>query len=118
MCSARNTTPMPPRPATASILYPASSSPISGRRTAIGLPSSPRPAAVGRRATSSEEPGPTAICWMLSEVVEAAEHLVDVSRVGGHVEDDIQVELWRRLAQELTERGRGIPGPLCVLLHD
>src|SRR4029079_13231124 len=115
-CSARKTTPMPPRPATASILYPATSSPISGRRISPP-PSSETPGAVGLRATSSEEPGPTAIARMLRQCVETAEHLVDVSRVRGHIEDPIEIEIGCFLGQQLAERGTGVPRSLCVLLN-
>src|SRR5258706_669758 len=117
-CSARNTTPIPPRPATASILKPASSSPISGRRTAIRPPSSPTPGAVGLRATSSDEPGPTLMPGTLGQTVESAEDLVDVSRVCRHVEDRVQVEFRRRLAEQLPERSARVPGTLGVLLDD
>src|SRR3954447_12454722 len=85
---------------------------------AIGLPSSSTPAAVGRRATSSEEPGPTAIAGMLSERVQAAQQLVDVSRVGSHVEYRVEVELRCRLRKQFTERRARVPRALGVLLDD
>src|SRR5258706_7094014 len=109
---------MPPRPATASILYPASSSLISGRRTTIGAPSAVTPGAVGLRATSSDEPGPTLMAPTLGQGVETSENLVDVSRVRAHVKDPVKVELGRGLCQQVAERGTRVPRKLRVLLDD
>src|SRR5204862_1265839 len=112
MCCARKTTPMPPRPATASILYPAISCPMSGRRTWMIAPgSSVIAGSVGARvaALSSGEPGPV-MADRLGQSLQTPDDSVDVFRVGARIEDRIEVQLGRSLGEQLTERRARVPG--------